>query len=260
MHTKILLIIALSTLFTIGTFAQSEDGYWDQERKTEKEIPLADHKRKWLRAEIPTGTTQLVYRVSFLDENGQLRSSLSSTIGSLPSVTAQGSSAILSLLNVIGGSNKGQYFIFTSKEDADYYCTNNIVQNACYANSNNIPSDKNVLYLNKSACLSESTQYLWFAFYNANYMDDQKVVLEVLPWIDKKASLGWSQKIKNFLYDYLVKSIKQSNENIPSETIEKNVNCILTNLTSDYTFNQFQLLAEYEKKNYFDKLESICNK
>jgi hypothetical protein len=260
MNTKILLIIALTTLVTKQNFAQNEEGYWDQERKTEKEIPLADHKKTYIKVEIPTGTTQLVYRVSFLGQNEQLRSSLSSTIGSIPTASAQGSSAVLSLLNILGGSNKGQYHIFTSKEDADYYLTSGNARNACYKNTNNIPSDKNVLYLNKSACLTESTEYLWFAFYNANFEDDQKVVLEVLPWIDKKASRGWSQKMKNFLYDYLVKTIKQSSENIPSETIEKNVACILTNLTNDYTFNQFQSLAEYEKKNYFEKLESICNK
>lgn len=57
-----------------------------------------------------------------------------------------------------------------------------------------------------------------------------------------------------------MRNIKQANNNLSNETIEKNVSCILVNLTKDYTFHEFQLLAEYEKKNYFEKLKIICDK
>ena len=66
--------IALFLLITISysTYAQ-KDGYWDKERATTKEIIVSARDRIVLKTEdLPVGTTEIVYRITLLDENQQM--------------------------------------------------------------------------------------------------------------------------------------------------------------------------------------------
>ena len=73
----------LTLLFTAITFAQ-QDGYWDRERSTSKEIKVSARDRIVIKIEdLPIGTTEIVYRITLLDENQQLASSLVSVLKSI---------------------------------------------------------------------------------------------------------------------------------------------------------------------------------
>ena len=72
MQIKILLLLFLS--FTISK-AQT-NGYWDKERATNKQISVSARERMLIPIEdLPEGTTEIVYRITLLDENQQLSSS-----------------------------------------------------------------------------------------------------------------------------------------------------------------------------------------
>lgn len=236
--TIIILLTSLAVNFNLN--AQDEDGYWDSERATEKKIPLSDGNRTWVRVNIPAGTTQLIYRVSFLDENGEIRNSLASTLSNVPSASAQGVSAALSLLNTIGGDNKGTFYIFTNDEGANNYFKNGILSKPCYRSSQGIPAEKGFLKLEENGCLTSNTDYLYFAFYNGNDIDDMKIVLEVMPWVDNIASRGWTKEIKEKFVKGCMSDYKELTQ--PEEVCQ----CILDKLQGAYKIQDFQQMAESE--------------
>jgi hypothetical protein len=70
-------IIALLPLaFFVRCFAQ-QDGYWDKERATTKEIVVSARDRIVIKTDdFPVGTTELIYRITLLDDNQQMAGSL----------------------------------------------------------------------------------------------------------------------------------------------------------------------------------------
>ena len=101
---------------------------------------------------------------------------------------------------------------------------------------------------------------LKFNFESLNKLFPLKVVFESVPFIDIELKRGWSKSIKDYLYNNLVSYVKENNsENLSLSKIEETINCLLGQLTKDYTLKEFQLLAEYEKGNYFNKTIKTCN-
>src|SRR5688572_13911258 len=86
MHTS---KIALFLLFLTAQFAFSQqDGYWDKDRATTKEIIVSAGDRIAVKTEdLPTGTTEIVYRITLLDENQQMANSLTSLLKAIPDPT-----------------------------------------------------------------------------------------------------------------------------------------------------------------------------
>ena len=67
---KIFVLFLISSFY--NAFAQ-KDGYWDKERATTKEIIVSAGDRITIKTEdLPVGTTEIVYRITLLDENQQM--------------------------------------------------------------------------------------------------------------------------------------------------------------------------------------------
>lgn len=63
-------IIAFCLLATSALIAQNNEGYWDNVRTTNETIILEAGKRKAMQsADFPAGTTEVVFRISLLDDN-----------------------------------------------------------------------------------------------------------------------------------------------------------------------------------------------
>ncbi|MFY7811508.1 MAG: hypothetical protein ACOVQ2_07245, partial [Flavobacterium sp.] len=64
-------------LFILQLSYSQKDGYWDNERATNKEVFLDAGKRILIKTQdLPIGTTEFVYRISILGESEKLTSSL----------------------------------------------------------------------------------------------------------------------------------------------------------------------------------------
>ena len=100
---KTFLKIICFLLFSNNSFAQ-QDGYWDKERTTNKEIIVSAGQKIIIKSEdFPTGTTEIVYRITLLDENQQMASSLVSVLKSIPDPTgiSQGSAGAVFLFSKV---------------------------------------------------------------------------------------------------------------------------------------------------------------
>ena len=81
MPQKHLVILFLLLLTSTIVFSQ-KDGYWDKERATTKEIVVSARDRIVIKSDdLPTGTTEIVYRITLLDENQQMAGSLVKNFG-----------------------------------------------------------------------------------------------------------------------------------------------------------------------------------
>ena len=82
----------------ISTFSLAQkDGFWDKERAFTKEIKLASGNRTLVKVdELPEGTSEFVYRISLIDENGKITTSLASVLKAIPDPTgiSQGTAAV----------------------------------------------------------------------------------------------------------------------------------------------------------------------
>ena len=239
MKTKFLAVFCL--FFCKNVIAQNQDGNWDFIRAIERNIPLADGEKKWYRIELPVGTTQIIYRVSFLSSSADATDKLASTLQSAPSLTAKGASAALNLITILGGTNKGRYHIFTSSEAANAYLSTGKPYNSCYSSGEDIPGEKNFLNLERGTCITQNTRYLWFAFYNGNYAYDEEVLLEVVPWVDNEASKGWTLDIKNAFMKHCVDQVGDA------ITMKKEVcACVLEKFQKEHKVHELTTLTEAE--------------
>ena len=196
---KIKIVILLTTTLT---FAQSKDGYWDNVRTTNETISLRAGEKKVIKtADFPEGTTEVVYRITILDDNQKLSSSLVSVLKAIPDPTgiSQGTAGAVFLLSTISGDDKCKYAIFTQPKDADTYLTTKKTDKACIIQNTPINKEARVLNSKSSTCMSSKTQNLYFAFQSDNWVLKEKIILEVVPWIDNKASRGWDSDSKKEL-------------------------------------------------------------
>ena len=64
------LYLILPILAVAIASAQSKDGYWDNIRTTNETIILKAGEKKVIKtADFPEGTTEIVYRITLLDDN-----------------------------------------------------------------------------------------------------------------------------------------------------------------------------------------------
>ena len=110
------IILSLLIIVSYSSFAQ-KDGYWDKERATSKEIIVSARDRITLKTEdLPVGTTEIVYRITLLDENQQMANSLVSVLKAIPDPTgiSQGSAGAVFLMSKNSGDDNCTYPLFTS--------------------------------------------------------------------------------------------------------------------------------------------------
>lgn len=231
--------------------AQSKDGYWDNIRTTNETINLRAGEKKVIKtADFPEGTTEIVYRITILDDNQKVSSSLVSVLKAIPDPTgiSQGTAGAVFLLSTISGDDKCKYAIFTQSKDADAYLTTEKTDKACIVQDTPINKEARVLNSKSGTCMNSKTQNLYFAFQSDNWVLKEKIILEVVPWIDNKASRGWDVDSKKELLKIaqnldLSKSLNKKEQFYATfiETISKK-----------YKYSEFNQLLSVEKNRAID--------
>ncbi|MEY2631196.1 MAG: hypothetical protein RLZZ469_2094 [Bacteroidota bacterium] len=238
-------ITALCLCFTAVLFAQSNDGYWDNVRTTNETIILEAGKRKAVQsADFPAGTTEAVFRISLLDDNQKISSSLVSLLKAIPdpSGISQGTAGAVFLLSTITGEDKCKFYVFTNETDALQFEKSGTTKNACFAQE--APVNKAAKLLSEdSKCMLANPKKLWFAFESDNWVMKQKIVLEVVPWVDNTLKSGWSTQAKK----ELLKTIQQSDIALKIANKDLWFGTFLELFTKKYTYAEYQKLLAVEK-------------
>lgn len=252
-HTLFLLLLT-----SITSFAQ-KDGYWDKDRATTKEFLVPAGDRLSIPTEdLPVGTTEIVYRITLLDKNQEMTNSLVSVLKAIPDPygIGKGSAGAVFLMSKISGDDECTYSIFTTNENAKKYVTDGKIDNACYSQSEPVSKDAKRLSLDKSSCLKPNTTTIWFGFESKNWFLSQKVVLEVVPWVDTKLNRGWNQDNKNEIIS-LCKTSTMAQKMADSDDF---CVCILNKIIKQYRYDEFQKLLAVEKNKVYKDFGNECYK
>jgi tetratricopeptide (TPR) repeat protein len=183
-------------LFSSSIFAQ-KDGFWDKERATSKEIVVTAGKRALIKTEeLPSGTTEFVFRITLLDEGQKLTSSLVSVLKAIPDPTgiSQGAAGAIHLTSAISGDDKCTYAIFNESNQANQFLKDGSSDKACFEQKEKVNKEVKLISMS-STCLTNIPN-LWFGFESQNWLLNQKIVIEVVPWVDYNVSRGWTKQTK----------------------------------------------------------------
>ena len=257
MINKILFVLLIS--FSVNSIFAQKDGYWDKERAFKKEIVVSARERIVIKTEdLPVGTTEVVFRITLLDENQQLAHSLVSILKSIPDPTgiSQGSAGAVFLLSKISGEDKCKYAIFSNEALASQYQKNGETTKACYEQNVAVSKDAKLLSIDKSLCLLPNSNAMWFGFESKNWIMNQKIVLEVVPWVNTRLSRGWTLENRKLIINQcktseLAKSLIDSDDFCV---------CVLDKLQKEYKFQEFQKLLAIEKSKAFKDFGNACFK
>ena len=258
MNIKNILFVLLISFSVNSIFAQ-KDGYWDKERAFKKEIVVSARERIVIKTEdLPVGTTEVVFRITLLDENQQLAHSLVSILKSIPDPTgiSQGSAGAVFLLSKISGEDKCKYAIFSNEALASQYQKSGETVKACYEQNVAVSKDAKLLSIDKSLCLLPNSNAMWFGFESKNWIMNQKIVLEVVPWVNTRLSRGWTLENRKLIINQcktseLAKSLINSDDFCV---------CVLDKLQKEYKFQEFQKLLAIEKSKAFKDFGNACFK
>jgi tetratricopeptide (TPR) repeat protein len=249
MLKKLYLILPILSISL--TTAQSKDGYWDNVRTTNETIILKAGEKKVIKtSDFPEGTTEVVYRITLLDDNQKLSSSLVSVLKAIPDPTgiSQGTAGVIFLASTISGEDKAKYAIFSQLKDAEDFLTSNKANKACLHQEIPINKEARLLKTKDSNCFNSKNQNLYFVFESDNWVMKEKVILEVVPWIDNKASNGWNSESK--------KEIIKIAQNLElSKTLSKKEEfyaLFLENIIKKYKASEYNQLLSVEKSRVTD--------
>jgi tetratricopeptide (TPR) repeat protein len=238
----------------IQSFAQ-QDGYWDKERATTKQVVVSARNRILIDTEeLPIGTTEVVFRITLLDENQQMANSLVSVLKAIPDPTgiSQGSAGAVLLLSKISGDDKCKYAIFSNSVLANAYKETGTINKACLVQNNPVNKDAKRLSVNSSACFKSG--FMWFGFENKNWIMNQRIVLEVVPWVNTKLSRGWNLENRKSVLN-LCKATDLAKK-IPNS--DNYCVCILEKLQKEYRFQEYQNLLAIEKTKVIRDFGNAC--
>ena len=252
---KLILVLLISTPF--GSIFAQQDGYWDKERATSKQIVVAARDRMVIKTDdLPVGTTELVFRITLLDQNQQLANSLVSVLKSIPDPTgiSQGSAGAVFLLSKISGEDQCKYAIFSNEIKAFEYKENGKTNKACLVQNEAVSKDAKRISIDKSSCLKSNTANLWFGFESKNWIMNQKIILEIVPWVDTKLSRGWNLDNRKSIINQckttdFAKKVSNSDELCV---------CVLDKLQKEYKFQEFQKLLNIEKSKVMKDYGNAC--
>ncbi len=240
------LFFTLSLISVAFSVAQSKDGYWDNVRTTNETISLKAGEKKVVKtADFPEGTTEVVYRITMLNDNQKLSSSLVSVLKAIPDPTgiSQGAAGAVFLASTISGDDKCKYAIFTDPKISEAFISSGKTTNACLVQSTPVNKEARILKMKSSDCITLKTQNLYFAIQSDNWVLGEKVILEVVPWVDIKASRGWNSDSKNEIIT-LSKSLK-----VYSLLTNKDAFSVafLEKISEKYTYKEFNNLIPIER-------------
>jgi hypothetical protein len=246
-------------LMTIPVLHAQKEGYWDKERSTTKEVVVSARDRILIKIDdLPTGTTELIYRITLLDKNQQMANSLVSVLKAIPDPTgiSQGSAGAIFLVSKISGDDKCKYAIFSKLDAASNYVTTGITSEACLVQDDPLSKDAKRLSVDKTACLKSNTNstVLWFGFESNNWILNQKIILEVVPWVDYKLSRGWTKENRKSIIDQCKTSNMAQKMTKPGDFCV----CVSDKIQAKYTFNEFQKLLIEERNKAFKDFGALC--
>lgn len=256
MNLKKIVLLLFISISTTSVFAQ-KDGYWDKERAFNKEIVVSARERIVVKTEdLPVGTTEVVFRITLLDQNQQMANSLVSVLKSIPDPTgiSQGSAGAVFLVSKISGDDKCKYAIFSNAASAAEYKKSGDTDNACFLQEEAVSKDAKRLSIDKSLCLLPNSNAMWFGFESKNWIMNQKIVLEVVPWVNNRLSSGWTLENRKLVI----------NQCKTSDLAKKIINsddfcvCVLNKLQKEYKFQEFQKLLPIEKTKAFKDYGNTC--
>ena len=251
-HFTLIILFFIS----IVSFGQ-QSGYWDKERSTiRQEVVKARNRIIIASEELPTGTTEVVFRITLLDENQQMANSLVSVLKAIPDPTgiSQGSAGAVLLLSKISGEDKCKYAVFSDESLVLAYKEEGKTDKACYTQNNPINKDAKRLSMTSSSCLKSNR--LWFGFENKNWIMNQKIVLEIVPWVDYKLSRGWTKEKRKSILD-LCKTTDLAKK-IPNP--DEYCVCVLEEVQKEYRYSEYQNLLAVEKTKTFKDFGTSCFK
>ncbi len=254
---KILFVLLIS--ISVNPIYAQKDGYWDKERAFKKEIVVSARERIVIKTEdLPVGTTEVVYRITFLDENQQLANSLVSVLKSIPDPTgiSQGSAGAVFLLSKISGEDKCKYAIFSNEALASQYKKSGATEKACYDQNLPVSKDAKLLSIDKSLCILPNSNAMWFGFESKNWIMNQKIILEVVPWVNNRLSRGWTLENRKIIINQC-KTSEQAKSLIDSDDF---CVCVLDKVQKEYKFQEFQKLLAIEKAKAFKDYGNACFK
>lgn len=243
-------------IFPFSVFSQA-DGYWDKARATTRQITVSARDRIIVPIEeLPTGTTEIVFRVTLLDENQKMSSSLVSLLKAIPDPTgiSAGSAGAVFLLSKISGDDQCRYALFSSSEAALAYQKEGTTTQACFYQSEPVSQDARRLSAESSACLKNKV--IWFGFESKNWILKERIVLEVVPWVDYKLSRGWTADKRKSLID-ICKTTELS-QKLPDA--DDYCICVSNKIQKQYKHNEFQKLLAAEKTKAFRDSGLACYK
>lgn len=256
MHKKNFIVLFLF-LITVNTVFAQKDGYWDKARATTEEISVSARHRIIIKTQdFPEGTTEVVYRITLLDKNQQMAGSLISVLKAIPDPTgiSQGSAGAVFILSKISGDDKCKYAVFSTTDLATKYKENGKTDDACLVQDMPISKDAKRLSTEKSACMQSNSSNLWFGFESKNWIMNQKIILEVVPWVDNKLSRGWTLENRKAIID----QCKTSNLAQKMTNSDDFCVCILDKIQSKYKFKEFQKLLAVERAKTFKDFGNSC--
>ncbi len=242
--------------FGANSFAQ-QDGYWDKDRSTVKEIVASARDRIIVKSEdLPVGTTEIVYRITVLDQNQQLANSLISLLKAIPDPTgiSQGSAGAVFLLSKVSGDDRCKYAAFTSNALALAYKENGKTDKACLYQNNPVNKDAKTLSVDKSTCMQPNATNLWFGFESKNWIMNQKIILEIVPWVDVKLSRGWNLQNRKMVLG----QCKSTEAAKKLQSADEYCICMLDKLQKEFKFQEFQQLMAIEKAKKFKTHDNTC--
>ena len=256
MNIQKIAFIVLTIISFQSVFSQ-KDGYWDKARATTEEISVSARDRIIIKTQdLPEGTTEVVYRITLLDKNQQMAGSLVSVLKAIPDPTgiSQGSAGAVFILSKISGDDKCKYAIFSSSDLALKYKENGKTDDACLVQDTPVSKDAKRLSTEKSACMKTNSGNLWFGFESKNWIMNQKIILEVVPWVDNKLSRGWTLENRKSIID----QCKTSNMAQKMTNSDDFCVCILDKIQSKYKFKEFQKLLAIERAKAFKDFGNSC--
>lgn len=251
---KILALLVLSTTFS---FAQL-DGFWDKERAFTKEIKLSSGNRVVVKIDdLPEGASEFVYRISLIDENSKITNSLASVLKMIPDPTgiSQGTAGAITLTNSFSGDDTCLFGIFTSEKSSNQFLVDGKLDKACHAIKEPVNKDSKVISIKNTKCF-ENAPSIWFAFENKNWVLSTKIVLEVVAWVDVKASRGWNLETKKELIS-IGKKLEWYKKS-PNQDVF--LAQFITIFTEKYKFSEFQQLLLVEKTKAIKEVQEIALK
>lgn len=256
MNLNQLFLVLFIGISSTSIFAQ-KDGYWDKERAFNKEIIVSARERIVIKTEdLPVGTTEVVFRITLLDQNQQMAGSLVSVLKSIPDPTgiSQGSAGAVFLMSKISGDDKCKYAIFSNAVSAAEYKKSGDTDNACFEQEEAVSKDAKRLSIDKSLCLLPNSNAMWFGFESKNWVMNQKIVLEVVPWVNNRLSSGWTLENRKLVINQC-KTSDLAKKIILSDDF---CVCVLNKIQKEYKFQEFQKLMPIEKSKAYKDYGNAC--